>query len=65
MALEIGKVIIKKCHVCAHIMESKVDIKRCERCNKVFLPSNYLNEKIDDCQEFCEEDLVIGITVLW
>lgn len=71
-----GKTLVKRCHVCGHFMESKAEIRKCECCNKSFLPSNYFgkvhaknsNEFDDlycDIEELAEEDLVKGIHVIW
>ena len=68
--------LIKKCHLCGHIMESSVEVQRCEKCNKSFLPSNYFNkihpknseefkELFNDASHLHEEDIVKGINVLW
>ena len=68
--------IIKKCHLCGHLIESTSEVKQCPNCHKSFLPSNYL-EKVraknakdfkslySTIDEMHEEDLVKGIHVLW
>lgn len=70
------KLIIKKCHICGHIMESHQEIVKCDKCKKSFLPVNYFskvhskNQK-DYAQLFAygyelhESDLIKGLTVLW
>ncbi len=71
-----NRLIIKKCHVCGHIMESAEEIKKCKSCKKSFLPMNYFSKvhsqnpneyealfaKSHDLQD---EDLIKGLTVLW
>jgi hypothetical protein len=70
-------VIIKKCHVCGHLTESRKEIDKCLKCQKAFLPLKYFikiheqrdGEKYEElfshCTELNEEDLVIGLYVLW
>jgi len=71
-----GKILIKKCHVCGHLMESTKELERCPACDKSFLPTNYFGKihaknsaefknLYADCNELCEEDLVKGIHVIW
>ncbi len=71
-----GKVLIKKCHVCGHVAESYMEVKKCGGCNKSFLPSNYFgkvhaknseefSKLFSSSDELHEEDLVRGISVLW
>ena len=71
-----NRLIIKKCHKCGHIMESKSEIQRCSHCNKAFLPSNYHNkltaknsldfyEQFLEAEDLCDENLIKGIQVLW
>ncbi len=68
--------LIKKCHCCGHIMESKKEVQKCGECNKSFLPLNYFSKiHAKNSEEFknlfCksdelhEEDLIRGINVLW
>ncbi len=70
------KVIIKKCHVCGQLSESSVELERCLKCKKAFLPLNYFSkihesssEKYEElfshCSEIDEEDLVLGLYVIW
>tara|TARA_Y100000996_G_scaffold28897_1_gene20498 strand:+ start:340 stop:588 length:249 start_codon:yes stop_codon:yes gene_type:complete len=70
------KTLIKKCHVCGFIMESEVEIKKCSKCNKSFLPFHYFNKVhaknseefanlFSNVDEINEEDLVKGIHVIW
>ena len=70
------RVIIKKCHVCGQMMESHSEIKKCVRCNKSFLPSQYFAKihaknsqeylhLFASSEELREEDLIKGINVLW
>ena len=70
------KIIIKKCHVCGHLSESFAEIKKCQRCNKSFLPLNYFSKihgsKPDEYdylfsegEELSDEDIIKGIYVLW
>jgi hypothetical protein len=71
-----NKIIIKKCHMCGHVMESKSEIKKCDKCKKSFLPSNYLGKvkaknsrdyqnQFSNVEEIYEDDLIKGINVLW
>ena len=71
-----NKTIIKKCHICGHIMESKVEIKKCDKCKKSFLPTNYFgkvraknteefNNQFNHSDELHEDDLIKGINVIW
>jgi hypothetical protein len=75
-SLEHHRIIIKKCHMCGHLMESVDEIRKCQKCKKSFLPVNYFskvhskNQKEYDqlyanSQEMHEADLVKGLTVLW
>ncbi len=70
------KVIIKKCHVCGQVAESAKELERCLKCNKAFLPLNYFSKVHDSkseeyqelfshCDELEDEDLVVGLYVLW
>ena len=70
------KVIIKKCHVCGQLHETTTELQKCVKCNKSFLPLNYFgkvhanNEKdyknlFAESHELDEEDLILGIYVLW
>lgn len=71
-----GKLLIKKCHVCGHIMESAQEVQKCQKCKKSFLPSNYFakvhsksqaeyEQLFADSQELHENDLIKGLTVIW
>ena len=71
-----NKVLIKKCHVCGHLNESSVELERCQKCLKSFLPSSYFSKVHDkvnnsyknlysDVSELDEKDLIIGIHVIW
>lgn len=68
--------LIKKCHMCGHIMESEKEVQKCEKCKKSFLPVNYFSKIHSKSQqeyeqlfahghEIHEEDLVKGLSVLW
>jgi hypothetical protein len=68
--------LIKVCHVCSHIMESKKELDRCSKCRKSFLPINYtrydlaqstkaFHELFHSTDELHEEDLVKGLNVIW
>ena len=70
------KQLIKKCHVCGHIMESSQEVQKCGKCKKSFLPVNYFSkvhsksqkeydQLFAHSQEIHEEDLIKGLTVLW
>lgn len=70
------KVLIKKCHVCDHVFESKQEAKSCPKCNKSFLPINYFQnikgtqmkeyeQLFSESEEMEEKDLIKGIHVLW
>ncbi len=71
-----SKLIIKKCHICGHIMESAHEVQKCGKCKKSFLPVNYFSKVHSKSQkefeqlfaqghEIHEEDLIKGLTVLW
>lgn len=71
-----GKLLIKKCHVCGHVMESAQEVQKCGGCKKSFLPVNYFSKVHSRSQkdyeqlfaasyELHEEDLIKGLTVLW
>jgi len=71
-----AEVIIKKCHVCGQVMESSEEIKKCVRCNKSFLPTNYFTKvHAKNSEEFKhlfatsdeinEDEIIKGIQVLW
>ena len=70
------KLIIKKCHMCGHIMEDHQEIIKCHKCKKSFLPVNYFSKVHSKNQkdyeqlfaqsyELHESDLIKGLTVLW
>jgi hypothetical protein len=70
------KLLIKKCHICGHLMESTAEIEKCHSCKKSFLPMNYFSKvhaksQKEYSQMFCdsaeihEKDLIKGLTVLW
>ena len=70
------KLIIKKCHICGHIMEGHQEIAKCHKCKKSFLPVNYFSKIHSKSQkdyehlfafghELHEEELIKGLTVLW
>ncbi len=74
--LKTERLIIKKCHHCANIMESCEEIKKCTKCKMSFLPSNYFSKVhsknaadyehlFASSQELHETDLIKGLTVLW
>lgn len=71
-----SKLIIKKCHCCGTLMESTSEIRRCSSCKKSFLPANYFSKvHAKNSQEFDnlfatsdelqDNDVIIGLTVLW
>ena len=75
IAKETSKVI-KKCHVCGHLMESHKEISKCDCCKKPFLPMNYFGKVhaknseefqalFSKASELHEEDMIKGLTVLW
>lgn len=68
--------IIKKCHMCGHLMESRKEVEKCECCNKPFLPMNYFGkvhaknstefkQLFSKASEIHEEDLIKGLSVIW
>jgi hypothetical protein len=70
------KLIIKKCHVCGHIMENPQEIQKCHKCKQSFLPTNYFSKVHSTNQrdydhlfayghELHETDLIKGLTVIW
>lgn len=72
----VRQTVIKKCHVCGHIIESTVEAKQCPKCHKYFLPLNYMKntEEMDSTEfyesfasghELNESDIIKGIYVLW
>jgi len=75
-ATEGSSKLIKKCHVCGHLMESKKEIEKCECCHKPFLPMNYFatvhaknsseyTQLFSRASELHDEDMIRGLTVLW
>lgn len=71
-----AKTLIKKCHVCGHVMESAQEVQKCGKCKKSFLPVNYFSKVHSKSQkeydqlfahsyELRDEDLIKGLTVLW
>jgi hypothetical protein len=70
------QVLIKKCHLCGHLIESSKEVDKCPCCKKSFLPLNYFGKvhaknKNDfenlfaTCEELTESDLIRGIYVIW
>ena len=70
------KTIFKKCHKCGKVIESNSEVKRCPACNKNFLPVKYFqrsqyvfNEDFESLysssDELSEENLIIGLYVIW
>lgn len=70
------KLIIKRCHVCGQVHESAIELEKCVKCDKSFLPLNYFakvhNTKQNEYQdlfaqshELDDSDLIVGIYVLW
>jgi hypothetical protein len=70
------KVIIKKCHLCGQIIESRKEVSKCPCCAKNFLPLNYFgkvhakNTKEFDhlfaeSDELNDLDIIHGLYVLW
>ena len=73
--LKQDKLIIKLCHKCGHCNASEIELERCEKCAKAFLPLNYF-EKIhakdekfqglfEEGDNLTDEDLIKGLYVLW
>ncbi len=72
-----GKVLVKKCHMCGHIIEGHIEAQRCPSCRKSFLPMDYFSKihnkdakaHYDDLfssvEEIFEEDLIKGLNCLW
>ncbi|MFZ8933828.1 MAG: hypothetical protein ACO20H_12835 [Bacteriovoracaceae bacterium] len=71
-----NRTVIKKCHSCGHVMESRTEVQKCGQCKKSFLPTNYHNkitaknslefyDQFQEAEELSEELLVKGIQVLW
>ena len=71
-----GKLIIKKCHCCGHVMESDVEVQKCGKCKKSFLPNDYFKkvhsqtgedfkELFSHVDDLNEQKLVKGIHVIW
>lgn len=69
-------ILIKKCHSCGNIMESKKELQKCKKCSQSFMPSNYFgkvhaknSKEFDnlfcDAEELYEDDLILGLNVLW
>ena len=79
MSLDVNgktKTLIKKCHVCGHLNESSIELERCKKCHKSFLPSSYFSKVHDNSgvkykqlysnvYEIDEKDLIVGIHVIW
>lgn len=70
------KLIIRQCHMCGKVTESKQEKNKCNCCGKAFLPLNYFakihdhsevkfNELFAESQDLNEEDMITGIYVLW
>lgn len=70
------KIIIKKCHICGHVMGSHQEPKKCDQCKKSFLPVNYFSKVHSKSQadyeklfafshELHEDDIIKGLTVIW
>ncbi|MBL6989075.1 MAG: hypothetical protein ISR65_04830 [Bacteriovoracaceae bacterium] len=70
------QIIIKKCHICGHIMESYIEVSKCVKCHKSFLPLNYFGKihaknstefrnLFATSKEIREEDLIKGLYTLW
>lgn len=70
------KLIVRVCHACGHVHESSVELERCQRCNKAFLPLNYFSkvhkvhgnkfhELFAESEQLEEKDLIKGLYVLW
>lgn len=70
------KILVKKCHTCGTIHESKSEVQKCKSCKQSFMPTNYFgkvhakNSKefeslFCDAEELYEEDLILGLNVLW
>ena len=70
------KLLIKKCHMCGSIHESFEEVRKCKKCHKSFLPTNYFgkvhaknSEEFDqlfsNSDHIAEEDLVKGLMVIW
>ncbi len=69
------KLIIKLCHKCGHCNASDVELERCQKCAKAFLPLNYFEkihakdekfqELFEDSDNLEDEDLIKGLYVLW
>jgi len=70
--------IIKRCHCCGQVTESATEIDKCVSCGKSFLPLNYFSKVHDhegkkyefkdlyaEGHELEEDDLIIGLYVLW
>ena len=71
-----SKLLVKKCHICGHVMELAQEPQKCHQCKKSFLPVNYFAKVHSKSQgefeqlfaqghEIHEEDLIKGLTVLW
>ena len=72
-----AQTIVRKCHCCGEISESRKELERCTGCRKPFLPGRYF-EKIHhskspkdyqklfaDASEVDEIDLIKGLLVIW
>lgn len=69
-------VIIRKCHLCGQVHESTMELQKCVKCNKSFLPLNYFekvhntrqeeyNSLFAESHELGPEDMIKGLFVLW
>ena len=70
------KLLIRKCHECGRLNEGHSEKEKCSSCGKSFLPLNYFekihgdkNQKFEELfagsDEIQEDDLIMGIYVLW
>ncbi len=70
------KFLIRACHACLKINESKCELERCAHCGKPFLPLRYFDKIHTDknakwesrfypTELIDEEDLIKGLFVLW
>jgi len=70
------RTIVKKCHCCGGLTEAQKEVQQCATCGKSFLPLNYFtkihgqesykfNDLFAESHELEEEDLIVGLYVLW
>ena len=69
-----NQLLLRKCHFCGHINESKHELEECQHCSEPFLPLRYMEKIHEDrtgvrlyekIQAIDEKDIIKGLYVLW